>query len=275
MVALRGWPLPGGPGAAPGRLRSGGPPHGRRTGAHPCLSGEIVAPERHRGDRSRSGPTLSAGAPVTTGRPPRRTSSGPLPVRATSRRSTPSSPGAGRARGSSRGESGWREKRAALPRRDVLGAAGAGIRRPGRGGARAGLAPAAHGANRTGRVFTGDASGDFLWPALHRPGSRTSPSRRRGRRPGAHRPPGHRTGAMRPAGQQATPQERDTCAPYLVRELALCAAGSSWCSAGSGGRRRCATLADRGSQCRAPAAVRPRRGGALGPTGHCCSAATT
>ena len=38
-----------------------------------------------------------------------------------------------------------------------------------------GLAPAAHGGNRTGRVFTGDASGDFLLPALHAPGSPSRP----------------------------------------------------------------------------------------------------
>jgi uracil-DNA glycosylase family 4 len=85
-----------------------------------------------------------------------------------------------------------------------------------------GLAPAAHGGNRTGRVFTGDASGDFLWPVLHAVGL-------------ANRAEGRRidddlalTGAYLAAAVRCAPpdnkptiEERDTCAPYLVRELAL------------------------------------------------------
>ena len=84
-----------------------------------------------------------------------------------------------------------------------------------------GLAPAAHGGNRTGRVFTGDASGDFLWAALHRAGLADRPASRRaddgltlfGVRIAA---------AVRcaPPANKPTPEERDNCAPYLVRELA-------------------------------------------------------
>jgi uracil-DNA glycosylase len=84
-----------------------------------------------------------------------------------------------------------------------------------------GLAPAAHGGNRTGRVFTGDASGDFLWSALHRAGLADRPSSRRANdgltltdvRIGA---------AVRcaPPANKPTIEERDNCAPYLVRELA-------------------------------------------------------
>ena len=84
-----------------------------------------------------------------------------------------------------------------------------------------GLAPAAHGGNRTGRVFTGDASGDFLWPALHAAGL-------------ANRPVSERAGdgleandlwvtapvKCAPPDNKPLPQERDSCAPYLIRELA-------------------------------------------------------
>jgi uracil-DNA glycosylase family 4 len=84
-----------------------------------------------------------------------------------------------------------------------------------------GLAPAAHGGNRTGRVFTGDASGDFLWAALHAVGLADRPSSRRaddgltlfGVRIAA---------AVRcaPPANKPTVEERDACAPYLTRELA-------------------------------------------------------
>jgi uracil-DNA glycosylase len=84
-----------------------------------------------------------------------------------------------------------------------------------------GLAPAAHGGNRTGRVFTGDASGDFLWPALHEVGlADRAVSRRAG---DGLTLSGLRIGAAvrcAPPGNRPTPAERDACAPYLVRELA-------------------------------------------------------
>lgn len=85
-----------------------------------------------------------------------------------------------------------------------------------------GLAPGAHGANRTGRVFTGDASGDFLWRAMHAVGLASQPD---GRRAGdgltLH---GARvTAAVRcaPPANRPTPAEQTACRPYLVRELEL------------------------------------------------------
>jgi uracil-DNA glycosylase len=85
-----------------------------------------------------------------------------------------------------------------------------------------GLAPAAHGGNRTGRVFTGDASGDFLWRAMHTVGLADRPASRRaddgltlhGVRVAA---------AVRcaPPANRPTPAEQATCRPYLVREMAL------------------------------------------------------
>jgi uracil-DNA glycosylase family 4 len=86
-----------------------------------------------------------------------------------------------------------------------------------------GLAPAAHGANRTGRVFTGDRSGDFLYAALHRAGlasQATSASAYDGLRLSGCRV----TAAVRcaPPQNRPTPQERARCRPYLARELALC-----------------------------------------------------
>jgi uracil-DNA glycosylase family 4 len=85
-----------------------------------------------------------------------------------------------------------------------------------------GLAPAAHGANRTGRYFTGDRSGDFLFAALHRSGFASSPVSRRP-------DDGMRlsglwiSAAVRcaPPRNKPTPAERDACLPYAARELEL------------------------------------------------------
>ncbi len=84
-----------------------------------------------------------------------------------------------------------------------------------------GLAPAAHGGNRTGRVFTGDASGDFLWPALHAADLANRPeSVRRG--DGLEALDLWVTAPVKcaPPDNKPLPSERDSCAPYLVRELA-------------------------------------------------------
>jgi len=84
-----------------------------------------------------------------------------------------------------------------------------------------GLAPAANGGNRTGRIFTGDESGNFLWPALHAAGlANQGTSTRRG--DGLVATGAWVTAAVKcaPPGNKPLPQERDNCAPYLVRELA-------------------------------------------------------
>ncbi len=85
-----------------------------------------------------------------------------------------------------------------------------------------GLAPAAHGANRTGRVFTGDASGDFLWAALHAIGLADRPSSRRAD-DGLTLNGVRIAAAVRcaPPANRPTIEERDTCAPFLAREMAI------------------------------------------------------
>jgi uracil-DNA glycosylase family 4 len=85
-----------------------------------------------------------------------------------------------------------------------------------------GLAPAAHGGNRTGRVFTGDRSGDWLFRALHRAGLATmATSVRAG--DGQELIDVRMLAAVRcaPPANKPTPQERDTCRPWLERELIL------------------------------------------------------
>jgi uracil-DNA glycosylase family 4 len=85
-----------------------------------------------------------------------------------------------------------------------------------------GLAPAAHGGNRTGRVFTGDPSGDFLFAALYRAGLANQPESRRAD-DGLTLIGAYVAAAVRcaPPGNKPLPEERDNCAPYLQRELAL------------------------------------------------------
>jgi uracil-DNA glycosylase len=85
-----------------------------------------------------------------------------------------------------------------------------------------GLAPAAHGGNRTGRIFTGDASGDFLWAALHAVGLSNRAESRRAN-DGLELTDAYIAAAVRcaPPANKPAPEERDNCAPYLVRELAI------------------------------------------------------
>jgi uracil-DNA glycosylase len=85
-----------------------------------------------------------------------------------------------------------------------------------------GLAPAAHGGNRTGRVFTGDASGDFLFAAMYEVGLANQPSGRRAD-DGLALHSAYIAAAVRcaPPANKPLPSERDNCAPFLHRELAL------------------------------------------------------
>ncbi len=85
-----------------------------------------------------------------------------------------------------------------------------------------GLAPAAHGANRTGRMFTGDRSGDWLYRALYRAGFATQPEAE-DREDGLELKDAWVTATVRcaPPGNKPTTQERETCRPYLESELDL------------------------------------------------------
>jgi uracil-DNA glycosylase family 4 len=85
-----------------------------------------------------------------------------------------------------------------------------------------GLAPAAHGGNRTGRIFTGDRSGDWLFGSLYRTGWANQP-RSVNRRDGLRLRGAYITAAVRcaPPANKPTTSERDACHPYLVRELKL------------------------------------------------------
>ena len=87
-----------------------------------------------------------------------------------------------------------------------------------------GLAPAAHGGNRTGRVFTGDASGDFLFAALHAVGLADRPTSRRAE-DGLTLFGTYITASVRcaPPANKPTIEERDTCAPWLALEVGLLA----------------------------------------------------
>ncbi len=124
----------------------------------------------------------------------------------------------------------WREQVAAAPRRAFRGERYWGRPVPGWGADRprlliVGLAPAAHGGNRTGRIFTGDRSGDFLFASLYRCGLAVQPTSVEAG--DGQRLVGARMAAAvrcAPPDNKPEPGERDTCAPWLVEELRLVAA---------------------------------------------------
>jgi uracil-DNA glycosylase family 4 len=135
----------------------------------------------------------------------------------------------------------WRERSAAEPPRRYRGETYWARPLPGFGDPHArivivGLAPAAHGGNRTGRIFTGDRSGDWLYAALHRAGLANQPTSvsadDRLRLSGAYVTAVNR---CPPPGNRPTTEERDNCLPYLVRELRLLRSGRVLVALGSFG----------------------------------------
>ena len=115
-----------------------------------------------------------------------------------------------------------REKRASFRDDDYWGRPVTGFGDPHARVLLAGLAPAAHGANRTGRVFTGDRSGDFLFASLFRTGFANQPTATSADDGLALRD-AYISAAVRcaPPANKPTPAERDRCQPFLERELAL------------------------------------------------------
>ncbi len=130
-----------------------------------------------------------------------------------------------------------REKRAAFRGQEYWGRPVPGFGDPQARLLLCGLAPAAHGGNRTGRVFTGDRSGDWLFAALYRAGFANQPNSV-SREDGLALTDCYVTACVRcaPPGNKPTVEERDTCRPYLEQELRLlsrvraivCLGGFAW-----------------------------------------------
>ncbi len=121
----------------------------------------------------------------------------------------------------------WREETARIKRRSYRDEEYWGKPVPGWGDQDArvlvvGLAPAAHGGNRTGRIFTGDSSGDFLYAALYRAGFANQPTSLR-RNDGLALTDIYVAAAARcaPPDNKPTPEELATCLPYLMQEITL------------------------------------------------------
>nr|WP_239069238.1 uracil-DNA glycosylase [Cellulomonas phragmiteti] len=110
-----------------------------------------------------------------------------------------------------------------------------------------GLAPAAHGANRTGRMFTGDRSGDFLFAALHRVGM-ASQATSTAADDGLTLHDVRVTAPVRcaPPANAPTPAERRTCGPWLAREVELVAPRVAVVLGGFGWQALLTTLAEQG-----------------------------
>jgi uracil-DNA glycosylase family 4 len=115
-----------------------------------------------------------------------------------------------------------RERRAAYAEQEYWGRPVPGFGDPRARVLVLGLAPAAHGANRTGRMFTGDRSGEFLYGAMYRAGLASRPAST-ARDDGLQLRDAWVSAAVRcaPPANKPTPQEREACLPWSVRELEL------------------------------------------------------